>query len=410
MPVPTRIPIPKTRNATFKPHHKLPDVDPVVLEFISRQPASSTWTPPKAVSRADAAMHSSSARTEPASEVTDHAADPPPTATASHAAIAESSDPSHDRPSSPVAAAAIALVIRWCRRSVPRRHFHSHDVRAPPPESLDCKRCVPRTPTICCDLDVYDIDGGLPETVPLFIRRFLLYAPPEKPPRGPNKTGIPKAYKYGAKESKLETALRDWRDQKHFELFSRSSFGSTALLSDELIRRIAGLGHFKSLATTAQLSFQTHWELSSSFGNDILPLIEDVFPGQQAPAAPADVVAPSASGVLIDLTNVPDRSGTPLAKKPRAAPRCSACLEAGDEDGAAGHTKASPRCPQKHVTDSRRAEAKLQTAATAAIPSTAQSDHSAAATSNTLQSATDSSRSARPYYRADTGPITPVRE
>ncbi|KZV83227.1 P-loop containing nucleoside triphosphate hydrolase protein [Exidia glandulosa HHB12029] len=217
-----------------------------------------------------------------------------------------------------------------CRLMTPRSVYDFPDIPFYPSCGPDCQRCNPPVFELCCDLHLRTQPPASP--LPAWIARALDWTAPVSDQKRTNRVRALKSHIPGDREKRLRTELIAWRQSAYEARRPAFRWGPCALLSDNIIDRIVSIAHRQSsssppMKTSVDLKFQTRWELSDRYGDDILKCIARVFPPAPPPRVP-----------LSETSN----TGTPPTRKP---PTCSSCSEANLP--AIGHRSNENRCPLK---------------------------------------------------------------
>ncbi|KAJ7731383.1 hypothetical protein B0H16DRAFT_1772954 [Mycena metata] len=143
-----------------------------------------------------------------------------------------------------------------------------------------CTRCKMAPSTICCELCT-------PVDFVDFARVDVA-----KPKQQPSRSRIAD-YKAGPADLALRHALHLLRKERTKEVLGAFSFrkhGAGAIMSDEVLDRIADCAHFHKIKTMADLVKETHWHRAADDGAKVLALISEHIP---IPPPPPSIPTPT---------------------------------------------------------------------------------------------------------------------
>ncbi|KAF7293390.1 ATP-dependent DNA helicase RecQ [Mycena indigotica] len=133
-----------------------------------------------------------------------------------------------------------------------------------------CQRCKPTIPRICCALcHPTAFDHIAPITLPRLVK--------------PAKTSVKKAYELSATGKHILGCLEVWREstaERTLDSCVLDMYGVSALMSDNILLRLAICADLKKLPDAAAIQRETSWQsqLVEEYGNDILSIVHSVQP------------------------------------------------------------------------------------------------------------------------------------
>jgi len=220
--------------------------------------------------------------------------------------------------------------LAFCRRDVPRQHYLSDSVIAPASESTDCARCSPKPSLFCCDLCLsraLAADATL--AAPQLIQDALTLGIGPRPPPAPRRARPLKTMRNDAtalKEHALRASLVEWRSTAAASRFAALDLAPEDVIPDELLDRLVSLAHrTDKLLTIDDIAFHLCWDSCREFGGDIISLLRAAFP---LPPSGKRAASPIEVDTLGEVENVLGVDGG--AGRKRKMGKCSAC---GRRDG-----------------------------------------------------------------------------
>jgi ATP-dependent DNA helicase RecQ len=167
-----------------------------------------------------------------------------------------------------------------------------------------CQRCIPKDPTICCDI-----------CNPAFFDKYNVML--DRQPRGTGKSVIKPTLAMTQPQAhhELETAIISWRTEnttKKFGTILIRTYGAKLFLPDDYVDQIIICVQAGKISDVTQLIKETGWrsDLAEEYGGSLLTVIHRLVPS--APPTPALAI-----------------SSQPEPAVQRRKPTCSKCNQEG---------------------------------------------------------------------------------
>ena len=133
-----------------------------------------------------------------------------------------------------------------------------------------CQRCIPKLPTICCDI-----------CNPAFFEKYNITS--EKQPRGTGKSVIKPMSEVTQAHLELKTAIIGWRAEnatKKLGTILIRTYGAKLFLPDEYVDRIITCVQAGKILDVGQLIKETGWrrDWAEEYGGSLLTVIQHLVP------------------------------------------------------------------------------------------------------------------------------------
>jgi hypothetical protein len=171
-----------------------------------------------------------------------------------------------------------------------------------------CTRCKISDSELCCELCT-------PDDFTDFARVDI-----PKPKQQPQRSRIA-AFTTASADMALREALHRFRKERTNEVLGPFSFrkhGAGAIMSDDVLSRIADCAHFHKIQTTADLLRETRWHRAAEDGAKVLVLISQHLPIPPPPQPSISFTTPLRAGIISNNAS-PTSPSTPKNR------RCSKC-------------------------------------------------------------------------------------